>query len=639
MSFDKIIEKTKPLKVLFVEDNDTARETISRLLKRFFVNLETASNGREGLEKFKEKKYDLVITDINMPYMNGIEMLKEIKKLHEDVYSIVVTAFNETEYFLEAIKLRVDGFILKPIDLDQIISVLQKVINDYLNKRNAKKYYSLLKQYQDVVDKSSLVCKIDKNLNITYANKAILTILGYEYFELQNKKFNEFFYDVDFSSLNKENVFKGILKVFTKKGEIKYLNSIIKAFYENDELKEYIMLAYDIDDMVKPRRLLLDYISTHQNPIIAEIYIENFENLRSLFGEEFTERLEKKFEEILKNKMPPCFKKIFYLDNGEFAIAGEINETPFEVIVEKLKEYQKSINSSTITINDFDYDISILISVATGKDGYENARLGIKKLLRERRSFIVANNLKEEIKKISKKNLDVLHLIKEALDKNLFVCVFQPIVNNKTLLTEKYETLVRINKNGKFIPPSEFLDLAKKGSFYSKITYQVLNISFEKLKRLDGISINISEIDIARASIRNYIYDLLQKYPDIAKRITFELLEDASSDNCDELEEFIKKIKSLGVKIAIDDFGTGYSNFIRLKKYQPDFLKIDGTLIKDLPNDSFSQSIVKAIVNFAKANNIKTIAEFVESKEIFDKVCELGIDYSQGYYFSKPILM
>jgi EAL domain-containing protein (putative c-di-GMP-specific phosphodiesterase class I) len=337
--------------------------------------------------------------------------------------------------------------------------------------------------------------------------------------------------------------------------------------------------------------------------------------------------------------MPKCFKKIFYLDNGEFALAGKANGIPLEKMLNKLKEYQREINNSTINIRGLDYDISIVISVATGKDAYENARLGIRKILNEHHSFILATGLKEKMKKVAKQNLEVLHLVKRALEQKLFVCMYQPIINNHTGKVEKYETLIRINQDGNLITPGVFLDIAKKGSFYSRITYEVLNLSFEKLKQLEGLSINISEIDIERASTRNYIYKLLQENQDVAKRVTFELLEDANSKNCEELEEFIREIKALGVKIAIDDFGTGYSNFIRLKKYQPDFLKIDGTLIKDLPNDEFSQSIVKAIVDFAKSNNIKTIAEFVENEDIYNKVCELGIDYSQGYYFSKPVLI
>ena len=79
-----------------------------------------------------------------------------------------------------------------------------------------------------------------------------------------------------------------------------------------------------------------------------------------------------------------------------------------------------------------------------------------------------------------------------------------------------------------------------------------------------------------------------------------------------------------------------FSNFERLLYYKPDILKIDSMLIKELDQNSYSRSIVKTIVSFAKEQNIKTVAEFVENKEILDSVKELGVDFSQGYLFDKP---
>ena len=99
-----------------------------------------------------------------------------------------------------------------------------------------------------------------------------------------------------------------------------------------------------------------------------------------------------------------------------------------------------------------------------------------------------------------------------------------------------------------------------------------------------------------------------------------------------------QKLRSLGVKIAIDDFGTGYSNFERLLEYKPDIIKIDGSLIKNIQTNRHNRSIVEMIVTFAKKQHIQTIAEFVESEEIFHIVQALGIDYSQGYAFGKPEL-
>jgi len=95
-------------------------------------------------------------------------------------------------------------------------------------------------------------------------------------------------------------------------------------------------------------------------------------------------------------------------------------------------------------------------------------------------------------------------------------------------------------------------------------------------------------------------------------------------------------IKSFGAKIAIDDFGSGYSNFAHLLKLNPEYIKIDGSLIKNIDKDKNSLVIVKTINDFAHALGIQTVAEYVHSKEVFEVLTELGIDEFQGYYFSEP---
>ncbi len=104
------------------------------------------------------------------------------------------------------------------------------------------------------------------------------------------------------------------------------------------------------------------------------------------------------------------------------------------------------------------------------------------------------------------------------------------------------------------------------------------------------------------------------------------------------MQSFIKEVRKYGVRIAIDDFGTGHSNFTNIIDIEPDYIKIDGSFIRNIHTDSKSYSLVKGIINSAKELNIKTIAEFVHSKEVFDVVKELGVDEFQGYYFSEPLL-
>jgi EAL domain-containing protein (putative c-di-GMP-specific phosphodiesterase class I) len=128
---------------------------------------------------------------------------------------------------------------------------------------------------------------------------------------------------------------------------------------------------------------------------------------------------------------------------------------------------------------------------------------------------------------------------------------------------------------------------------------------------------------------------MLERYK-IGSRAVFEIVESESIENFEEVEDFIVQVKSYGCKVAIDDFGTGYSNFEYLMKLKADYIKIDGSMIKDIDTSLNAQIVVSTIVSFAKKMGIKTIAEFVENESILNKVKELGVDYSQGYYFSQP---
>lgn len=118
--------------------------------------------------------------------------------------------------------------------------------------------------------------------------------------------------------------------------------------------------------------------------------------------------------------------------------------------------------------------------------------------------------------------------------------------------------------------------------------------------------------------------------------LTIEITESEGVDNFEEVISFIKIVKNLGVKIAIDDFGTGYSNFSYLIKLQADFIKLDGSIIQDINKSIQARAVIEAIVFFAKKTGLKTVAEFVSSKDILESCKELEIDYFQGYFFDEP---
>jgi len=216
---------------------------------------------------------------------------------------------------------------------------------------------------------------------------------------------------------------------------------------------------------------------------------------------------------------------------------------------------------------------------------------------------------------------------------------YQPIVDNITRKVEKYEALMRIKDcDGSFISPYKFMIPSIKYGLYNDLTRKVVTRVINQIKDTNcEISINISINDIRNATTMRLIHKSIRSLTRTdAEKIIFELIESEGIENYQEINAFIKSIKMLGCKIAIDDFGSGYSNFNHLLNLEIDYIKIDSSIIKNIVNDGKSESIAKLIVEFSKTINAKTVAEFVDSEEIYNKVKELGIDYSQGYFFSVP---
>ncbi|SFV49980.1 diguanylate cyclase/phosphodiesterase (GGDEF & EAL domains) with PAS/PAC sensor(s) [hydrothermal vent metagenome] len=167
----------------------------------------------------------------------------------------------------------------------------------------------------------------------------------------------------------------------------------------------------------------------------------------------------------------------------------------------------------------------------------------------------------------------------------------------------------------------------------------MIDKSFEALSKKDkniSLSINITEDDLLSKQLKEYLLKRLKRYSLNPNQIVLEILEGISSAGTKESVKQLKELKEVGFLLAIDDFGVEYSNFERINELDVDFIKIDAKYIKNIDTNPKSYKIVKAITEFASSMQIKTIAEYVENEQIQKIIEELGIEFSQGYYFSKP---
>jgi len=646
--FYELIKELPNISVLYAEDEELTRELTSAILNQFFKYITVCKNGKEALNKFENNHYDIVISDINMPELNGLELAKKIRRKNQDISIIFTTAHSDISYLSEALNIGVDGFLIKPISLEQFMSVLKRTLLKFLYQKQIKEVQNYLKQFEEAVNKSAIISKTDTKGIITYVNENFIKTSKYSKDELIGKPHNivrhpdmpkEIFKNL-WDTIQNGKTFKTLIKNRDKEGKSYYVKSVIKPILDLDgDIKEYLAVIEDITEHMNPKKIFFDALKV-RNDILVYMKLKNYEEIEEFYSFDILDKIENKTLEFLYQKFNKYFsvKEIYPLGNGEFALFID-KKLLNDELIENLKTIQQKIKERTLKINEnIEYEPVILISVVyEGENVYESAKLGLKDIIKENEEFIIANNLAQKHFLKAKENIKTIQMIKKAIINSTIVNYYQGIVNNKTKKIEKYESLVRLIDGEKVLSPFFFLEAAKKSNYYLQITKIILNNAFETLNKInEDISINLSFLDIESDFIRHKIYNLLKIHNQNAKRVVFELLEDESAKDFDLVKEFINEVKKYKVKIAIDDFGSGYSNFSRLLELQPDILKIDGSLIKNIETNQFSQSIVKSIVTFAKENKIQTVAEFVENEDIAKIITNLGINYSQGYFYSRP---
>ncbi len=224
--------------------------------------------------------------------------------------------------------------------------------------------------------------------------------------------------------------------------------------------------------------------------------------------------------------------------------------------------------------------------------------------------------------------------LKEMIESEKLVCYYQPIRDLVTKELHHYEALLRIEDGDNVIFPDKILPDLEDSYLYTHLTKRVIEYNIKKLRadQKMKISINLSADDL----INDSILAILAQNADLANRLFIEILENKSIDY-KKVELSLGKLKLFGYKICIDDFGSGYSNLNHLLNLSIDYLKIDGSIIKEIHHDKKAYSLVKTFAQFCRQNKIEVIAEFIDNQEVVDILKSFGVKYGQGWYFSKAV--
>ena len=238
--------------------------------------------------------------------------------------------------------------------------------------------------------------------------------------------------------------------------------------------------------------------------------------------------------------------------------------------------------------------------------------------------------------------------LRKALNNNLFSLYAQsitPLKGNDSC--KSYEILLRLkDRSDKVILPGVFMDIAERNFLMKDIDTWVVNNLFNTLEQTERIhwddcrfSINLSGSSLNNEFFLQFLKQRLTECSLPPELFCFEITESVAISNLERIVKFINSLKEIGCSFALDDFGKGVSSLTYLKSLPVDYLKIDGSFIKELNVNPASRVMVEAIGHIAEGIGLKTVAEYVENEQILNSVRDLNVDYAQGFHFSRPMAL
>jgi EAL domain-containing protein (putative c-di-GMP-specific phosphodiesterase class I) len=234
--------------------------------------------------------------------------------------------------------------------------------------------------------------------------------------------------------------------------------------------------------------------------------------------------------------------------------------------------------------------------------------------------------------------------LRDVLDDDRLVLYYQPVVRLADLRTVHCEILVRLrDDSGNIVLPSQFIEYAEALGIVQEIDMRVVERLIEYLRSPEGREpkiryfMNLSRVSISDQHWVRKFHSMLSSAEVNHSQLVFEITETAAMSDVDTTQQFSRELKELGCRFALDDFGGGFSSFYYLKRFDVDYLKIDGGFVRDLTTDEANRIFVRALCDVARGLNKQVVAEWVESRETMRILTDTGTLFGQGYLFQRPM--
>ena len=393
------------------------------------------------------------------------------------------------------------------------------------------------------------------------------------------------------------------------------------------------------------RRSLFKHLQeqTFGDAIIILIHLNNYVKIQNIYGYEIASELIEKAARFIKAIRDRDVLGVYRYSDDGFALKYRYSD--IETLNGFLQKVHLDLENTPFVV---EQDLELLLDVTMGVsdpeklnnslDELKEAEVALERALEQKYDYAIYDFEHLYGVERNRENLDIAKSIKKAIENGGMELHFQPIMNNVLGTVEKYETLMRLRNGDTLLYPDSFIPIAKELKKYKRLTQMLVEKACVHFRELPfDFSINLSAEDIYDEGFGAFFFAKIDEHG-VGSRLVVEIVESESIRDYEYFYQFVRQVKEAGCKVAIDDFGSGYSNFqylIAMSDYI-DYVKIDGSLIQKITTDPTSQLVVGSIKAMCDRLSIRTIAEYVENREIQSYLCDAGIDYSQGYFIGRP---
>lgn len=652
--------------LLYVEDDELTREYLAHYLNRRLGMVYVAKDGREGLALFIKHRPQIVLSDIKMPLMDGLEMAQEIRRLDRDVPIIVTSGSDNAEDAEKMFEMGISRFYMKPLDPGKLNSTIQACV------RHANELNQLRLSASALQTSSLAAITADRDKRIVYVNPAFAQTTGYALEEVQGLspvmlsagKYDVNHYQNMWRELDESGSWSGELQCQHKSGETIFEWLTVNAVKgEDDQLTGYHFIFSDRferqhDSLTRlPNREML---AKKTNELLADakrlalvcFNIDRFTEINNVVGVCGGDKVLFTFSQRILSRVN-AQDLVCRLGGDEFAVMisepGE-RESIETVVAGLLHEISLPID---INGQQVQLQVSIGISICpsdgeTYDELVKNAYSAMNQAQlaggNTSRFFDKAISQREERQAILRQD------IRGGLSRQEFYMLYQPKYSLSKQRVVGAEALVRWNHPVLgLVSPLEFIPLAESSGaivdmsvwIIDTVCAQLFSWRHQQLPQVP-VSINISPVHFWRGDLIAALREGVDKWAISPEMLPIEVTEGIVMDTSEKTMRLLGELKAMGFHLSIDDFGTGYSSLKYLKDLPVSELKIDRSFIIDIPEvnqpDELSRTAIpRAVIKLAAELDLTVVAEGVETEHQKDFLIANGCDVIQGYWFSRPV--